>query len=105
MRWNSRLDIPPPNTLDSTIKAYLRGSANGTVSVANTMWVCAVSLGWRTSRPRTAAPPDGGTGTRPRPLGASNHPWVATSSSSAECSTLPAAAITQLPGTYACPWR
>src|SRR5438445_10356849 len=54
MRWNNRLDMPPPSRLDSTISGYLRRSANGTASVARTTCVWAVSLPNRASRPRSA---------------------------------------------------
>src|SRR5216117_46285 len=67
MRWNRRLDIPPPRMLLNTSSAYLRRSANGTVSVAITMCVCAVSRVWRVVRPRTAAGTGGRGGGAPFP--------------------------------------
>src|SRR5437899_639850 len=91
-----------------TMSAYLRRSANDTLSVAMTICVCAVSRAWRLVRPRTAAGTGGSGGGAPPPfpLPASpvSHPCCPSSSSNPSCVRLPAAAMTQLPGKYAWPW-
>src|ERR1041385_3706942 len=104
MRWNRRLDMPPPKTFESTSRPYLRRSEYVTVSVAKTTWVCAVSFSNDRRTLRTAGG-TGGTGGGSSGAsdvdGPSNQPWASTSLSSSSCVRFPAAAITQLPGKYA----